>query len=116
MWLNPATHGGTPRWGSKPFPRADRAGTFIVLASGRNADGALQVRSDAEVYGAFLQAGTTAAFTFPQGDAGYLVPATGEIEVNGLRVRAREGLVIQDEKKVSVKALTASELVLVVTG
>ena len=115
IWLNPDTRGGTPRWGSKPFPRADRAGTFIVLASGRNADGALPIRSDAEVYGALLQTGAVAEYSFQQDDAGYLVPATGEVEVNGARVLAREGLIIQDEKKVSVKALADTELVLVVT-
>jgi hypothetical protein len=116
IWLNPASRGGTPRWGSKPFPRTDRAGAFIALASGRNVDGALPIRSDSEVYGALLQAGTVAGYSFQQGDAGYLVPASGEVEVNGVRVRAREGLIIQDEKKVSVKALADSELVLVVTG
>lgn len=115
IWLSPASRGGAPRWGSKPFPRVDRAGAFIVLASGRNADGALPIGSDAEVYGALLQAGTVAEYSFQQGDAGYLVPASGEVEVNGVRVQAREGLVIQDEKKISVKALADSELVLVVT-
>jgi quercetin 2,3-dioxygenase len=115
IWLNPASRGGTPRWGSKPFPRVDRAGALIVLASGRNADGALPIGSEAEVYGALLQAGTLAEYSFQQGDAGYLVPASGEVEVNGVLVQAREGLVIQDEKKISVKALVDSELVLVVT-
>jgi hypothetical protein len=115
IWLSPASRGGTPRWGSKPFPRADRAGAFIALASGRNAEGALPIRSDSEVYGALLQTGTVAEHSFQQGDAGYLVPASGEVDVNGVRVRAREGLIIQDEKKVSVKALADSELVLVVT-
>ena len=80
-----------------------------------NADGALPIRSDAEVYGALLQTGAVAEYTFQQDDAGYLVPATGEVEVNGARVLAREGLIIQDEKEVSVKALTDTELVLVVT-
>jgi hypothetical protein len=44
-----------------------------------------------------------------------LVPATGEIVVNGLLVQAREGLVIQDEAKISVIALADTEVVLVVT-
>ena len=115
IWLNPTSPGGTPRWGNKPFPKADRAGAFIVLASGRNADGALPIHSDAEVCGALLLAGTEAEYSFQQGDAGYLVPASGQVEVNGVRVQAREGLVIQDEKEISVRALVDSELVLVVT-
>jgi hypothetical protein len=52
IWLRPSAAGGIPRWGSKPFPKADRAGVFVPFASGRNAEGALPIRTDAEVYGA----------------------------------------------------------------
>jgi hypothetical protein len=106
---------GNTSLGKQALSKDYRAGAFIALASGRNVDGALPIRSDSEVYGALLQAGTVAGYTFQQGDAGYLVPAGGEVEVNGVRVQAREGLIIQDENKVSVKALADSELVLVVT-
>jgi len=116
IWLRPSATGGTPRWGNKPFPRLDRAGVFVPLASGRNAEGALPIRTDAEVYGILLRAGGQRSYSFRKGDAGYLVPATGEVEVNGVEVHAREGLVIEDEETVSVKALTDSELVFVVTA
>ena len=54
--------------------------------------------------------------TFNSGDAGYLVPATGAVEVNGALVQAREGLVIKKETAISIKAIQDSELVLVVTA
>ena len=116
IWLKPSFPGGEPRWGNKPFPKADRSGTFIPLASGRSSEGALPIRSDAEVCGAMLRAGTETTYTFGKGDAGYLVPATGQVEVNGFRVQAREGLVIQHEDCISIKAVEDSELVLVVTA
>ena len=115
IWLKPSAAGGIPRWGNKPFPKLDRAGVFVPLASGRNAEGALPIRADAEVYGALLRAGAKASYSFSKGDAGYLVPATGEVEVSGVQVHAREGFVIENEEKVAIKALTDSELVLVVT-
>jgi redox-sensitive bicupin YhaK (pirin superfamily) len=116
IWLKPSAAGGIPRWGNKPFPKADRAGAFVPLASGRNAEGALPIRTDAEVYGALLQAGARASFSFRKGDAGYLVPATGEVEVGMVQVGAREGLVIENEKMVAINALRDSELILVVTA
>jgi redox-sensitive bicupin YhaK (pirin superfamily) len=116
IWLKPTVAGGTPRWGNKPFPKADRAGVFVPLASGRNAEAALPIRTDAEVYGAFLQADAETSYSFCEGDAGYLVPATGELQVNGVQVHTREGLVIENEEMVAIKALTDSELVLVVTA
>jgi redox-sensitive bicupin YhaK (pirin superfamily) len=115
IWLKPSAAGGIPRWGNKPFPKPDRAGVFVPLASGRNADGALPIRANAEVFGALLQAGTKTSCSFRKGDAGYLVPATGEIEVNGVHVQAGDGLVIENEEIV-IKALTDSELVLVVAA
>jgi quercetin 2,3-dioxygenase len=116
IWLKPSAAGGIPQWGNKPFPKADRAGAFVPLASGRHAEGALPIRTDAEVYGALLQAGARASFSFRKGDAGYLVPATGEVEVGMVQVGAREGLVIENEKMVAINALRDSELILVVTA
>jgi redox-sensitive bicupin YhaK (pirin superfamily) len=116
IWIKPSAAGGIPQWGNKPFPKADRAGAFVPLASGRNAEGALPIRTDAEVYGALLQAGARVSFSFCKGDAGYLVPATGEVEVGMVQVGAREGLVIENEKMVAINALRDSELILVVTA
>lgn len=116
IWLTPSQTGGEPQWGNKPFPKADRAGVFVPLASGRNAPGALPIRTDAEVSGAMLNAGTETIYSFQPGDAAYLVPATGEIEVNGKRIEAREGLVIRRESAVTIKALEDSEVVLIVAA
>ena len=43
----------------------------------------------------------------------YLVPAAGSVDVNGVRVNARDGAAITDETKVKITALEDSELVLV---
>jgi redox-sensitive bicupin YhaK (pirin superfamily) len=116
IWLKPSAAGGIPRWGNKPFPKVDRADVFVPLASGRNAEGALPIRTDAEVSGALLRAGGTTRYSFRKGDAGYLVPATGQVEVGGVPVRAGEGLVIENEQMVAIKALADSEVILVVTA
>ena len=43
----------------------------------------------------------------------YLVPAKGEVEVNGVRLNARDGAAIAQEDVVTVKALSDAEVVLV---
>ncbi|MFN5690522.1 MAG: hypothetical protein ACK46T_41015, partial [Bradyrhizobium sp.] len=43
----------------------------------------------------------------------YLVPAAGSVEVNGVRVNARDGAAIRDEATLKITALEDSELVLV---
>jgi len=116
IWLTPKVLGGVPKWGNRPFPKADRAGSIVLLASGRNAEGALPIRADAEVSGAMLLADTETRYTFDRGDVGYLVAATGEVEVNGASVLAREGLVIKNESVIVIKACQDSEIVLVVSA
>jgi redox-sensitive bicupin YhaK (pirin superfamily) len=116
VWLKPSQPGGKPQWGNKPFPKAGRAGVFVPLASGRSAPGALPIRTDSEVSGAMLNAGSETTYSFQPGDAAYLVLATGEIEVNGQRIEAREGLVIREESAITIKALADSEVLLIVTA
>jgi quercetin 2,3-dioxygenase len=59
IWLLPRQRGGTPGWDNRQFPKADRSGRLITLASGDPQDAeALQIRADARVLGATLVAGT----------------------------------------------------------
>ncbi|PKH18529.1 hypothetical protein CIB54_18320, partial [Pseudomonas fluorescens] len=47
------------------------------------------------------------------GRRAYLVPATGTIEVNGVRAHARDGVAVADEQVLQVTAIENSEIVLV---
>lgn len=112
IWIEPTRTGGAPAWGAKPFPKGDRSGRFIPLASGREDDDALPIRTDARVLGAALKAGETTTHAL-DGRYGYLVPASGAVEVNGVRLDARDGAAIAEEAEITVTALEDAELVLV---
>jgi redox-sensitive bicupin YhaK (pirin superfamily) len=114
IWIEPDREGGKPSWGVKAFPKSDRAGSFVVLASGFEGDGdALPIRAEARVLGATLKAGETAEYALRSGRHGYLVPAEGDVEVNGVTLKARDGAAIEDEAVLKITALTDSEIVLV---
>ncbi|QEX15268.1 pirin-like protein [Hypericibacter terrae] len=114
IWIVPNRRGGAPSWGAKPFPKGDRSGRFVTLASGFEDDtDALPIRTDARVLGATLKAGETAEYTLGKNRHGYLVPAKGTVEVNGVRLEARDGAAIQDESVVRVTAVEDAELVFV---
>lgn len=116
IWIEPSASGGEPSWGAKPFPRDERAGQFVTLASGFESDtDALPIRAEARVLGATLRAGETAEYPLGGRRHAYLVPATGKIEVNGVTVSARDGVAIEDETTLTVKALEDAEIVLVDT-
>ncbi len=114
IWIEPTERGGQPSWGSRPFPRGERAGRFVPLASGFEEDGdALKIRTDARVLGASVKAGETVTYPLGADRKAYLVPATGAVEVDGVRVNARDGAAIADVDTLTVKAVEDSELVLV---
>lgn len=114
IWIEPKSRGGEPSWGAKPFPKGDRAGQFVVLASGfANDNDALPIRTDARVLGATIKAGETAEYSLGAGHHAYLVPATGAIEVNGVRIDARDGAAIADETTLTITAIEDAEIVLV---
>jgi redox-sensitive bicupin YhaK (pirin superfamily) len=114
IWIIPDGRGQPPSWGAKPFPKGDRSGQFVALASGiAGDDDALPIRTDARVLGATLKAGESAQYTLGKGRRAYLVTAQGEIEVDGVALNARDGAAIKDVEVFTVKARTDAEIVLV---
>ncbi|EDL50005.1 pirin family protein [Erythrobacter sp. SD-21] len=115
IWIIPSERGGDPGWGARQFPRGDRAGQFVPLASGvANDEDALPIRTDARVLGATVKAGESVTYTPRTADRHlYLVPATGSIRVGDIEAQARDGLAITKEDSITITALEDSELVLV---
>lgn len=115
IWIIPSERGGDPDWGARQFPKGDRAGQFVPLASGAaNDDDALKIRTDARVLGATVKAGESVTYTPRTADRHlYLVPATGSIRVGDIEAKARDGLAITKEDTITITALEDSELVLV---
>lgn len=118
IWIEPTRSGGAPSWGAKPFPKGDRSGKFVTLASGYDADvggeqAALPIRAEARVLAATLAAGETLTHAVGEGRHAYLVPATGAITIDGQRFDARDGAAITGGRTITITAIDEAELVLV---
>jgi hypothetical protein len=121
IWILPDRGGEAPGWGARPFPKGDRAGAFVPLASGMAGDeGALPIRADARVAGATLKAGQSVDYALAPGRHAYLVLAAGRVSVGGVgsetvEAAARDGVAIRDVQTLRLTALEDSEVVLVDT-
>ena len=113
IWIIPDERGGEPGWGARPFPKNDRSGRFVALASGIDGDDALPIRADARVLGATVKAGETVTYDVAPDRHLYLVPATGKVRVGEVEINARDGAAVTGLSQVEVTALEDSELVLV---
>lgn len=115
IWILTNQRGAPPAWGTRPFPKGDRSGKFVVLASGNAADrDALPIRADARVLGATVGAGQAIEYSFASpARYGYLVLAKGQARIGDLVLDPGDGLAIHDEAAVRLVATQAAEIVLV---
>lgn len=114
IWLMPNRHGVKPGWAARAFPKTGSE-TLTVLADGRaDADAnALPLYADGAVMVGTVAAGQIVRQALAPGRAAYLVPATGEITVNGIKVGTRDGVTITDETEIVIAAESDAEIVLV---
>ena len=114
IWILPDVLGAQPRWDARPFPKDDRTGRFVTLASGIAGDeDALPINAAARVLGATIKAGDSVTYATEPGRHAYLVPATGRVRVGDVEAQARDGVAITGLDTITVTALEDAELVLV---
>ena len=114
IWIEPSSRGVAPSWGAKPFPKGERSGRFVPLASGFADDiGALPIRTDARVLGATLKAGEETEYALGATRRAYLVLSKGSADINGVTLKPRDGAAIANEAVLRVHALDDAEIVLV---
>ena len=124
IWLQPRSRGTTPSWSTRRFPRAARAGTLVVLASGYAEDcaksaadgGALPIDANARLLGATLRRGDVVSHPLGPGRQAYIVSTLGRVDLNGLRLSARDGAAVSEVAIMTITALDHTEIVLVELG
>ena len=114
MWITPALYGGSPAWGLQPCPMAARSGSFVAIASSLDSDcDALPIRACARVLNAKLKIGESTEYILRDPRLAYLVPSTGTVDVNGVRIHARDGAAIKDVDIVTIRAIEAADVLMV---
>ncbi|MCE9648279.1 MAG: pirin family protein [Parvibaculum sp.] len=114
IWIEPNKKGVTPRWEAAAFPKADRKGQLVELASGKpDAPAeALYISQDAAILGATLDDGQEVTLDLAPGRLAYLVPAKGSVTVNGVLVPERAGAAIKDVEHLVIRASGDAEFLI----
>jgi redox-sensitive bicupin YhaK (pirin superfamily) len=116
IWISPKTVGGEPRWQNREFPKGDRSGKLIALASGYAEDElALRINAEARVLGSSLAAGEQVRYAFNPGEKAYLVTTVGTVVINGMTLAARDGAAVESEEYLDLSALEDTEVLVVIT-
>lgn len=113
FWLDSAPKGAPPRFVKKTFPREERRNRIVALASSEKSRGALDLRSDATIYAAVLDAGVSVTHVVARGRRVYLLAADAALEVNGRMAGAGDRVLLEGPGTMSIRALGSTEIAFV---
>jgi redox-sensitive bicupin YhaK (pirin superfamily) len=112
IWIEPRHKGTKPRWETRNFPKEE--GALHLLASGMAEhleSGAIPIDQDAAIWGGTLRSGQEWSQELP-GKA-YLLVSFGQVMLNGETLNKGDGVAITGEATIMLKAVEATELVLI---
>ena len=111
IWLLPNKMNLQPMYDQKQFPIFEQPDKLHLIASRDGREESFPIRSDAEFYAGKLSAGTKLEQPLQLGN-GWLQVARGDISVNGLALKAGDGVAISDEKQLQLETDAGAEVLL----
>jgi quercetin 2,3-dioxygenase len=115
MWILPATRGLMPEVEQKVFTKEQRTDRLLEVISPEGGDAVL-VHQDARVYISSLSADVSVEHPFRPGFGAYLYVISGAIGLNDDELNTGDAAKIGGEAAIAVRALEATELIMVEVG
>ncbi len=112
VWILPEKEGSAPSYEQKNFKPDERKDRLRLMASRDGRDGAITVHQDVEIYGSLLGTGKSLAHELIPGRHAWIQLASGELEVNGLRLGPGDGAAISQENRFELVCKKDAELLL----
>ena len=101
IWIKPEKRGLKPGYEQKDFSK--EKGPLVPVASRDGREGSLTIHQDATVYRVKLAAGAEAVHELAPSRHAWLQVASGDLEVNGVRLAAGDGAAVSREKTLRLK-------------
>lgn len=112
IWIHPERQGLTPGYEQKAFSREERQGRFRLVVSPEGQDGSLKVHQDLHLYSTVLGAGERAEHTLAPGRHAWLQVARGSGRLNGVELKAGDGVAVSEESRLELIATGSLEALL----
>jgi hypothetical protein len=111
IWILPDSKGVKPSYAEKQLADAP-AGQFHLAASKSGRDGSIAIHADTDLYLARFNGGETLTHPLRPGRHAWVQVATGEITVNGQKLREGDGAALSQESAVTLSATGAAQALL----
>lgn len=112
IWIRPERQGLKPFYEQKAIPEDERRGRLRLIASREACDGSVTIHQDAEVYGAFLDAGEEVTHELRAGRNAWVQVVKGSLKLNDTELSAGDGAAVTKEEKLTLRADASSEFLL----
>jgi quercetin 2,3-dioxygenase len=106
IWILPERRGLTPSYEQKAFTEQERQGRFRVVVSPDGREGSLKVHQDMRLYSTLLGRSEQAEHVLAPGRYAWLQVARGKGTLNGVALKAGDGVAVSEESRL---VLSASE-------
>lgn len=112
IWILPERRGLPPSYEQKFFSEEEKRGGLRLIASPDGADGSVRIQQDAKLYATLLEPSRSVEHAFADDRKGWIHVARGEAEVNGIALKAGDGLAIEGEPRISIGSGSSGEVLL----
>jgi redox-sensitive bicupin YhaK (pirin superfamily) len=110
IWILPERLGLTPSYEQRAFPLDTAKDDLLLVASRDGRDGSVTVHQDVALYAGRLAHGAKLERAIGAGRHAWVQVARGAVEVNGVALRAGDGLAASGEPKLAIAATEDAEI------
>jgi quercetin 2,3-dioxygenase len=110
IWLLPRSQGIRPSYEQKSFPEEEKQGRLRLAASPDGAEGSLTIHQDARIYLATLSPGQSVSHELLSERHAWLQVLRGRVSVNGIELKAGDGLAASEERSLTVVGHESAEV------
>jgi redox-sensitive bicupin YhaK (pirin superfamily) len=108
IWILPAEKNIAPSYQQFAYDPAEKRGKLRLMAGPDAHGGAARINQDARMFATVLTAGEQLDFPIAGGRYAWVQCVTGGAEVNGLAIKAGDGVAVSDESKIVLRGAAPS--------
>jgi hypothetical protein len=110
IWIEPNVTGIPASYEQKTFAEGDKRGRLRLVASPDGAEGSVLIHADARMYAGLLDGAESTRLQLDPGRKAYVHLVRGELEANGVPLKAGDAAMLENEAGVSLGNGRAAEV------
>ncbi|HYV74364.1 MAG TPA: pirin family protein [Candidatus Binatia bacterium] len=108
IWIMPEADGLKPSYEDRTFPREEKIDRLKLIASHDGRDGSTRINQNASVYASLLSSGKALELPLADGRHAWVQLISGELDVNGKRLKKGDGAAISREAKLTLSSVSGN--------